>query len=45
MQHGKFSHLYVVLQNAKSILGDLQVQHRRDLYAQLFRSQKSENQK
>lgn len=45
MQNGKFGHLYVVLQNAKSILGDLEVQDRRDLYAQLFRSQKTENQK
>lgn len=45
IENKAYGHLYVALQNAKSILADLEVQDRRSIYAKLYKCQKSENQK
>lgn len=45
IQNKKFSQLYIALQNAKSILADLDIADRRIIYSKLYQSQKTENPK
>ena len=45
IQNKKFSQLYIVLQNAKPILADLDIADRRIIYSKLYQSQRTENKK